>query len=53
MDSHNPENMARQLKEMESAAQRQRLSIPGESFWERHSLSALAPECWEVVKQCL
>lgn len=53
MNPHNPEQMAAQLKQMESTAQTLRTMLPSPDSLAAQSVDALAGAYWQAIQECL
>jgi hypothetical protein len=53
MDPDDPDDMARQLKFMETNAEALRAALPSRAALEAHSVERLADRYWTAVRECL
>lgn len=53
MTPHDPQDMARRLKEMEGLAEERRSALPSHQHLASQSVTALASAYWQAVEECL
>ena len=53
MDANDPDDMARQLKFMETNAHTRRAALPTAAALEAHSVAGLAASYWTAIRECL